>query len=302
MTDANIVDIFCIADDFSKEFDKVMEGRLLPKDDGKKHRKRKSTMSDSGVMTILIMFHLKSYRKLKAFYTEYICQHCQHYFPQRVSYNRFVEIQQKVVVKMTLFLQLCCMGKCTGFSIIDSTPLRVCRIQRERQHKTFKGMATKGKGTMGWFYGFKLHLIVNDKGEIIDFVITQANVDDRVPLKNRRFYKKLFGKLFADRGYISQDLFNMLFADGIHLVTRIKKNMKNSMMLLSDKIHLRKRAIIETINDELKNICQIEHTRHRCLTNFVNNLISGLIAYNFLPKKPVLNLEIIDTTAIQKIA
>ena len=203
---------------------------------------------------------------------------------------------------MAVFLQLCCLGKCTGISFIDSTPIRVCHIKREKSHKVFKGMATKGKSTIGWFFGFKLHLVINDKGEIIKFVITQAHVDDRNPLKDTKFHDKLFGKLFADKGYLSQNLFEQLFVDNIHLITRIKKNMKNALMHLYDKIILRKRAIIETINDLLKNGCQIEHTRHRCFTNFIANLVAGLIAYNLAPKKPALNLEIIDLNAIKKVA
>ena len=129
-------------------------------------------------------------------------------------------------------------------------------------------------------------------------MLTPGNVDDREPLKDRDFTRKLFGKLFADRGYISQDLFEMLFVDDIHLVTKIKRNMKNSLMNLYDKILLRKRAVIETVNDELKNICQIEHTRHRSVDNFVTNLIAGIIAYNLMPKKPSMNIEIIDESRL----
>ena len=185
-------------------------------------------------------------------------------------------------------------GKCTGISIIDSTPLASCHIKREKQHRTMRGWAAKGKCTMGWFYGFKLHLVINDRGEIIQWQLTPGNVDDREPLKDRHFSEKLFGKLFADRGYISQDLFEMLFVDDLHLVTKIKKNMKNSLMNLYDKILLRKRAVIETVNDELKNVCQIEHTRHRSVDNFATNLHAGLIAYNLMPKKPTMNIDIID--------
>ena len=129
-------------------------------------------------------------------------------------------------------------------------------------------------------------------------MLTPGNTDDRDPLKNEKFTEKLFGKLFADRGYISQDLFEKLFIDDIHLVTKIKKNMKNSLMNIYDKICLRKRAVIETVNDELKNICQIEHTRHRSVDNFVTNLVSALIAYYFMPKKPQMNIEIIDKSRL----
>ena len=201
---------------------------------------------------------------------------------------------------LAIFLKTCCLGKCTGISYIDSTPLRSCHIKREKQHKVFKGIAQKGQCSLGWFYGFKLHIIINDRGEILDFIITPGNVDDRKPLKDMDLHKRIFGKLYGDKGYISKDLFEKLFVDGVHLITKIKKNMKNSLMLLQDKIALRKRALIETVNDELKNICQIEHTRHRSFKNFTTNLLSGLIAYSFFDKKPSINLQedIIDMKRI----
>lgn len=289
----NIVEIFCIIDDFSKMFDKIVKAHVLEEDNGKKRRNRKFKMSDSEVMIILVMFHHSRYRDLKSFYLKFICTHCQSLFPETVSYNRFVELQQKVAYKLIAFLNMCCLGECTGISFIDSTPLRACHIKRERSHKTMKGWAAKGKCSIGWFYGFKLHIVINDKGEIIKYQITPGDTDDRTPLKDNSFTKKLFGKLIGDKGYISQSLFDLLFIDNIHIITKIKKNMKNSLMSLHDKILLRKRAIIETVNDLLKNVCQIEHTRHRAVNNFVVNLISGLIAYNLMPKKPELNIEII---------
>lgn len=159
-------------------------------------------------------------------------------------------------------------------------------------------MATKGQCSIGWFFGFKLHLIINDKGEILDFMITQGNINDREPLKQKSFHDRIFGKLIGDKGYISQTLFEQLFIDGIHLITKIRKNMKNCLMHIHDKILLKKRALIETVNDELKNICQIEHTRHRSFENFITNLLSGLIAYSFFPKKPSLNIDIIERPAL----
>ena len=297
-TDNKITEIFYLVDEFCKEFNKAKEGHVLRKETDKNTRNRKFKLSDSEVITIMILFHQKSYRNLKHFYINYIQKHMVSEFPQTVSYNRFVELQQKAVMPMVVFLQLCCLGRCTGISFIDSTPLRVCHIRREYSHKVFKGMATKGQCSIGWFFGFKLHIVINDKGEILDFLFTQANVDDREPLKNKNFHENVFGKLFADKGYISKTLFDELFVDGIHLITKIKKNMKNSLMLIQDKILLKKRALIETVNDELKNICQIEHTRHRSFDNFISNLISGLIAYSFMPKKPSLNIEIIDNNQI----
>ena len=297
MDTANIVEIYCIFDEFCKIFESELKKHLIDVP-GKRRRNRKSRVSDAEIMTVLVLFHTSHYRDLKTFYLGYVCQHMRSEFPNRLSYNRFVERQTKVALHLLLFLQTCALGKCTGISIIDSTPLVCCHIKRAHMHKTMRGWAAKGKCTMGWFYGFKLHLVINDRAEIIQWMLTPGNVDDREPLRDEKFTKRLFGKLFADRGYISQSLFDMLFVDGIHLVTKIKKNMKNSLMNLYDRIILRKRAVIETVNDELKNVCCIEHTRHRSVDNFAVNLFAALIAYNLMPKKPQMNIEIIDKSRL----
>ncbi|SFW17083.1 Transposase DDE domain-containing protein [Sinomicrobium oceani] len=294
-----ITEIFYVIDEFCKEFEKVTQKHRLVEDTGIKTRKRTSKLSDSEVMTIMVLFHYKQFRNLKHFYLYYVQVHMKKDFPQTVSYNRFIELQQQSVLPLALFLKTCCLGDCTGISFIDSTPLRVCHNKREKQHKVFKGTAAKGQCSLGWFFvpkafGIKLHLIINDKGEILDFMLTQGNVDDRDPLKNHNFHKRIFGKIYGDKGYIGKDLFEQLFIDGVHLVTKIRKNMKNCLMLLQDRIMLRKRALIETVNDELKNQCQVEHTRHRSFENFITNLLSGLVAYSFFDKKPALNLEVID--------
>lgn len=289
------MEIFYLADEFCKDFYKNMAGYQIETNTGKKRRNKPCKLNDSEVITILIAFHLGGYRNLKHFYIYYVQKHLTEDFPQTVSYNRFTELQQKALVPMVLFLKVLRQGKCTGISFIDSTPVRVCNNKRIHNNKTFKGIATIGKSTMGWFFGFKLHIVINDKGEIINFVITQANVDDREPLKNERFIENIFGKLFADKGYVSQKLFNLLFVDGIQLITGLKKNMKNQLMSVSDKILLRKRSVIETINDELKNMCQIEHSRHRSFTNFITNIISGLLAYSFFPKKPSIKYDTEET-------
>ena len=179
-------------------------------------------------------------------------------FPRQVSYNRFVELEKEVLLPMTIFIKKVLLGTCTGISFVDSTPLRICRNQRILIHKTFEGLAERGRCSMGWFFGFKLHLIINDKGEILNFMFTPGNVDDREPLKQGKFLENIKGKLCADKGYIGQTLFENLFLNGIQLVTKVKNNMSNSLMSIADKILLRKRALIETVNDELKNIEQRE--------------------------------------------
>ncbi len=288
-----ISDIFCIVDEFCKDFELTTEPFLL----GNKP-KRKPTMSTSEVITIYLLFHLGGFRCFKHFYIFYVQKHMQAEFPKTVSYNRFVELMQSVLMPMTIFAKTCCLGNCTGISFVDSTPIRVCSNKRIKRNKVFKDVATTGKSTMGWFHGFKLHIIINDKGEILSFAVTQANVDDREPLKNEGFLQQVFGKLFADKGYISEKLNKLLFVDGIELITNIRNNMKNSLMQLSDKILLRKRSVIETVNDELKNICQVEHSRHRSVANFITNLIAGIIAYHFLPKKPAIKFETIKTNQL----
>ena len=282
------VEIYYLVDEFLKEYDAVIKSHSLEKGAPKKRRNRKFTMSGSEVMTILILFHFSSFRDLKHFYL-FVRSRMKFDFPHTVSYNRFVELERKVCIPLAVFLKMKALGQCTGISFIDSTPIRSCHIKREKQHKTFKEFARKGKSTLGWFYGFKLHLIINDKGELLDFLLTPGNVDDRAPLKHMDFHKRIFGKLFGDRGYISKDLFEQLFIDGVHLVTRLKKGMKNALMLQHEKIMLRKRSLIETVNDQLNNICQIEHTRHRCFPNFIINLLSALAAFSFFDKKPSIN-------------
>ena len=148
----------------------------------------------------MIEFHLGGYRHLKCFYTQYVQKHLQSEFPKTVFYNRFVELQQKAILPMVLFLKVMQMGSCTGISFVDSTPLRVCHNKRIPNHKVFEGIAQRGKSTMGYFYGFKLQLVVNYRGEILSFVITPGNVDDRKPLRDEHYLQKVFGKLFADKG------------------------------------------------------------------------------------------------------
>ena len=288
-----ITEIFCLVDEFCQQFIPFLEKNSI----GNKS-KRPPMMSPSEIISIMILFHLSGFRCFKHFYIFYIQKHMQAEFPKTVSYNRFTELMQSNILPLTMFLKTCCMGNCTGISFVDSTPVRVCKNKRIKNNKVFKDIATVGKSTMGWFYGFKLHLIINEKGEILSFTITQANVDDREPLKNEGFLKGIFGKLFADKGYISKKIADILFVDGVHLITQLRNNMKNCLMTLSDKILLRKRSVIETVNDELKNMCQIEHSRHRSIGNFLTNLISGLIAYSFFPKKPSIQYNELKTNQL----
>jgi hypothetical protein len=239
-------------------------------------------------MTIVILFQQSHYRTFKAFYTQQVQQYWREEFPRLISYTRFVELMPSVLLPLAVYLHTQ-LGTCTGVSFIDSTALAVCRNARIRQHRVFALDAARGKTSIDWFYGFKLHLVVNDRGELLAFCLTRGNVDDRRPVP--RLVRRLFGKLVGDRGYISQDLAEeLLVRQGLSLITKLRKNMHNRLISVVDKLLLRKRAIIETIYDQLKNMCQIEHSRHRSPRNFLVNLLAGLIAYCHQPKKPSLDL------------
>ncbi len=283
----SLLELFCDVDDFCQEFLPIWNQQLFSS--GEKQRQRARSLTMSEIMIILIAFHQSHYRDFKAYYCEHVLKNWTAEFPGLVSYTRFIEYVPSVLIPLMVFLRTCCLGRCSGISFIDSTSLDVCLNQRIHSHKVFAGLAARGKTSTGWFFGFKLHLVVNDQGELLAVCITPGNVDDRKPVP--RLAKKLFGKLFGDQGYISQPLANTLrqMVD-LQLITKLRNNMKNQLMLLTDRLLLRRRAIIETIIDQLNNISQIEHSRHRSISNFFVNVLCGLIAYSRRSSKPSLGL------------
>jgi len=284
----SLLELFVSVDDFCQVFLPFWERKLL--EDGSKKRRRAGQLSVSEMMTIIVYFHQSHYRDFKAYYKEHVCGHLRKEFPKLVSYERFVNLMPSVLGPLSAYLKSL-YGRCYGLSFIDSTTLRVCDNHRIHNHKVFAQVAQRGKGSMGWFYGFKLHLVINECGELLACQITPGNVDDRTPVPT--LCKRLFGKLIADRGYLSQALFGQLLDTfGVQLITKLRKNMKNRLLPVMDKLLLRKRAIIESVVDQLKNISQIEHTRHRSLLNCFINILAGLIAYCHQPKKPSLNLSL----------
>lgn len=280
----SLLELFCHVDDFWKEFHNDWYRQLLAQQSIK--RVRQSQLSESEIMTIIIHFHQSGYRDFKSYYTKHVIPNLQAEFPQLVSYPRFVALMPRVLIPLWMYLYQC-MGTCTGISFIDATRICVCRNKRISRNKVFEGIVARGKSTLGWFFGFKLHLIVNDSGDLLAFHLTPGNVDDRQPVP--AMSKNIFGKLVGDKGYISKKLFDELWQKGVQLITAVRKNMKNRLVIMEDKLLLRKRSIIETINDQLKNISQIEHSRHRSVSNFMVNLLAGLIAYCHQPKKPSIN-------------
>jgi transposase len=285
----SLLELFVHVDDFCKVFLPRFEQQLLAS--GVRQRRRDRSLATSEVMTILIHFHQSHYRNFKAYYCEHVLPHLRNEFPGLVSYTRFVDFMPSALIPLCAYFQKTCLGDCSGISFIDSTSLDVCLNQRIGSHEVFAGLAGRGKTSTGWFFGFKLHLVINDKGELLNVLFTPGNVDDRKPVP--KLVNKLFGKLFGDKSYISKELYELLLHTfGVQLVTKLRPNSKNRVpMTWSDRILLRKRAIVECVFDQLKNISQIEHSRHRSVGNFLVNLLCGLIAYAWQSKKPSLSRE-----------
>lgn len=275
--------LFCQLDDFCQN---LPHPKTLGQQQGRWRRQRKGLMTLSERLCLVVAFHQSYYRNFKAWY-RLACQIHRRDFPSMLSYERFVALMPSLALPLSLLLHQH-KGRCSGISFVDSTALKVSHSKRISRHKVFQGVAARGKTSTGWFYGFKLHLAVNDCGELLAFQLTPGNTDDRTPVP--ALARSLWGKLFGDKGYISRELFTRLWEQDLHLVTSIRSNMKNRLVDYWDKLLLRKRSLIETIIDQLKNISQIEHSRHRSPANFVVNLLAGLLAYSFKPSKPSLNL------------
>jgi hypothetical protein len=278
---APIVEIFCDIDEFYKSHSKKTANKLLPLPQGK--RQRKTELSESEMITIMILFHLSHYRTFKDYYLDCVLGQLSREFPKAVSYPRFVALMPRLLAPLTAYVLLRAGDK-TGLYYLDSTKMVVCHNRRIYRNKVFKGIAERGHCSVGFFYGFKLHLAINHKGEIMSFCITKGNVDDREVVE--KLMQGLTGLSAADKGYISKKLTESLAEQGIKLITKVRKNMKKKMLSAFEKFFLYQRSIVETVIDQLKSICHIEHTRHRSPINFLVNLVSGLAGYCLKPKKP----------------
>jgi len=279
--------VFVAVGDFCQSLDDALHNLSLEVDNNDNHirPRRRPCLTKSEIMTIIIWFQQSGYRTFKNYYCHYVAVYMRREFPCLPSCNRFVELMQRTLLPM-VYLLISRFGTCTGISFIDSTKIAVCHNRRIKRHKLFKGLAQSGKTSVGWFFGFKVHIVINDQGELLSVLITPGNVSDKNFSLIEKIAKPLRGKLVGDKGYISSKVFEHLFRRGVHLITKIKKNMKNRPMPLLDKLLLRKRAVIENVFDTLKNTFQMEHTRHRSIWGGLLNLIPALVAYTFMPNKP----------------
>lgn len=280
----NLEELYCLVDDFCKIFVPEWEKTLVKT--GIRKRKRHGQLSDSEFITIYLLFQSSGYRDFKHYYLGCILRgDLKRAFPRALSYTRFVARIPRIFVPLCAFLKSI-RADFDGIGFMDSTSITVCHNKRTYSHKVFRDFAALGKTTKGWFYGFKLHLICNSKGELCACRITPGNCDDRKPVDSMT--TTMLGKLFADKGYIDQKLNETLLERGLRLITGIRKKMKNKLMPLIDKILLRKRSLIESTNNQLKFVFHLEHHRHRSSTNGFANMIAACIAYALHPNKPAL--------------
>lgn len=277
--------IFCEIDDFVKACEQFVGSKLIGSTSP--HAVHKPAITASEMMCIEMLYHLSGYKCFEYYYEQEVMQGSLHsYFPDAPSYNRFVQLKPRIVTLMILFLHCCRLGCLCGVYYADSTSICVCNNRRIHSHKVFRGKAARGKSSTGWFFGFKLFLVVNAFGQIVRVAFTPGNEADNNMNRLLKLFDKLQGWVFADKGFINQKAFEQLFQKGLQLITGIRSNMKNKLMNMTQKLLLKKRGMIESVNDILKTVCDIEHTRHRSPINAVLNIFAGLCAYSFLDRLP----------------
>ena len=279
--------IFSEIYDFCKEIERYMVTESKIKDRG-----RKSMMHVSEVLTILTLFHTSGFKNFKVFYMQEVMVNLRSAFPRLPSYNRFIELKQKYVAYMTLlFSAKTTVARANYFDqeqFADTFLIPVCDNKRIYSHKVFKGLAARGKGTMGWKYGWKLHVIISKTGEIISAFLTPANIADNNAEILFKLTRDIQGKIFADRGYlVNQEVFKTLLKNNVTLVTNVRTNMKKKPNHTEhEKKMLKKRGVVESVGNVLKNSLGLVHSRHRSLSGFIIHIFSCLMAYYFKPEKP----------------
>jgi Transposase DDE domain len=247
-------------------------------------------ISESEIITILIFYQYSGYKCFQYYYKSLVLNDLLPYFPSAPSYNRFIELIERVSLPMSILAQITCLqAEKTGIYYIDAKTLPVCHLLRQKQHKVFEGLAKKGKGSMGWFFGFKLHLVINHKGQMVNFVLTTGEVADNDKDLLINLLSELKGKLFGDKGYLTT-LWNNFYEEGLKIVTKVKKNMKNKLVMLQERLLLKKRPVIEAIFDILTSVFDLQHTRHRKPQNAQVHILASLIAYQCYPKKPSIDI------------
>jgi hypothetical protein len=249
------------------------------------------TVSDSELLTILVFYQCSGYKCFQYYYQNLVTNDMKTYFPQQISYERFVALLPRLLPGLYVLLKMqMLLSRRSNQYFIDSKKIVVCDNRRIHSHKVFQDCAKRGKTSTGWFYGFKLHLVINNYGQIMNFLFTQGNVADNNQAVLQYMLAGLQGQCFADKGYLTA-LFEDFYLQGLQLVTKVRNKMKNKLIKLSDYLKLRKRALIESVNDILTSVFDLEHTRHRSPVNALAHMLSALIAYCFYEDKPAVFIE-----------
>ena len=266
--------------DFYKVYLPFKDHYLLEKKENSRNKKTK--ISNIKILAIMIMYHLSGSSNFKFFYKFYISR----IFRKLPEYSWFMRLRERAFIDLMCFLHYKCVstGKCF---FIDSSPIKVCHNKRIKKHKTFKGLAERGYHSMGWFYGFKIHIIINEKGDLVKFVFTKGNVSDVTELK---MAEGLTGLLVGDKGYISQYWTQYLEKQGLKLVTKSRKNMKPIKLTNKEKAFLGKRNIVETVFSQLKN-WGLVNTKIRSYFGWILNALSTLATYVIRPFKPYVRIS-----------
>jgi len=281
-----LIEIYVESDDFLKGIEDFIAKQELPPID-KRRKKTNRMMSHSEMMSIIIFYHVSGFRCFKWYYKIVIKRILKSYFPNAYSYNRFIELMWELNIYMVFFMTVCRLSKPTKGNYIDSKKLVVSHNKRIKDHKTHKGLAKRGKSSTGWFFGFKLHLIINHLGEIVLFKLSPGNVADNNHNLLLSIAENVQGFLFGDKGYLSKIAAD-LKTKGLHLITKLRKNMKVQQLTPEQKYFMKHRGLIETVFDILKHQLDIEHSRNRSTKNYFANVLAALIAYTFLDKIPAI--------------
>lgn len=282
-----LIEIFIAADDFCQDFQRWLDTKpklefKLPRFEGQ--------MQVSEILTIIIFYHYSGYKCFQYYYEEQVQTELTSHFPNQVSYKRFLQLIGKSTIYLFAFSKwMTLTSAATSIYYIDSKKLPVCHNRRIHNHKVFKDIAERGKTSTGWFYGLKLHMVINNFGQIMSFTFTTGSVSDSNSDVLRKLLAKLEGNCYGDKGYLSK-IFEELYEQGLKLVTKIRKNMKNKLIPLNEKYQMFKRGIIESVFDILMTVFDIDHTRHRSPKNAMSHMLGALAAYCFMDQKPTVLL------------
>lgn len=288
-----LTEIYVEIDDFCKANSKMIEQTW--KTTGLLKKPHPSQLSLSEVTTILVYYHLSVYRNFQSYYEEHVLKDLRRDFPDAVSYGRFVQLIPRCLVVVMMFLQYrCSQSKATGIYYGDSYPLPSCHPKRVHQHRVMKGFANWGKTSVGWFYGMKCHIVINELGQLMNCYVTSGNIADNNVKVLFLLTRNLWGCFFGDKGYmLNEEKRDFLEKQGgLKFFTKARKNMKKQDLELAPKLWLKKRGVVESVINLHKNSCDVSHTRHRSPVNAIVNLFAGLIGYSYLQRKPSTSIHI----------